>query len=219
MKELGRQATLQRLEERKSSKEGAESGKADAEEGEDEEKEVTGWRRFAVDPLNLIWSFIMPSPERYWLLFGLSILNIAFCTYIMVDGVNRCGCNLGIGPLIMGLIFLAAGTSVPDALGSIAVAKQGEGDMAVANALGSNVFDIMLGLGVPWLIKAAMGVEVIFPGASKDLLEWILILVGILILFVGSLILNGWKLNKVMGGVLMFFYMVHVTVALVRAFV
>merc|ERR1719158_782202 len=75
------------------------------------------------------------------------------CTYLMVDAVNRCGCILRVSPLIMGLIFCAAGTSIPDALGSIAVAKQGEGDMAVANALGSNVFDILVGLGVPWTIK------------------------------------------------------------------
>merc|ERR1712224_1057213 len=80
------------------------------------------------------------------------------------------GCNLNIEPLIMGLIFLAAGTSVPDALGSIAVAKQGEGDMAVANAFGSNVFDILLGLGVPWFLSTAcMQQRVVFPGAGGQL--------------------------------------------------
>jgi len=45
------------------------------------------------------------------------------------------------------------GTSIPDALSSIVVAKNGEGDMAVANAVGSNVFNIGLGLGLPWFIK------------------------------------------------------------------
>merc|ERR1711977_704627 len=95
----------------------------------------------------------------------MSILNIALCTYLMVDAVNRSGCNLNISPLVMGLVFLAAGTSIPDALGSIAVAKQGEGDMAVANALGSNIFDILMGLGVPWTIKTGiLQKEVTFPG-------------------------------------------------------
>jgi Ca2+/Na+ antiporter len=41
---------------------------------------------------------------------------------------------------------------VPDALSSIGVAKGGQGDMAVANAVGSNVFDIWLGLGLPWTV-------------------------------------------------------------------
>lgn len=53
----------------------------------------------------------------------------------------------------MGLTFVAFGSSVPDALASMIVAKQGKGDMAVSQALGSNVFDILLGLGLPWSIK------------------------------------------------------------------
>merc|ERR1711907_305778 len=119
-----------------------------------------------------------------------------------------------------GLVFLAAGTSVPDALGSIAVAKQGEGDMAVANAFGSNVFDILLGLGVPWFISTAcMQQRVVFPGAGGQLLEWILILTAILVLFIGALAYNRMKLNQMMGGILMTLYLVYVVMALVRAFV
>lgn len=183
-----------------------------------EETEDSGGFR-CPDPLLKFWELVMPSPERYWLLFSLSILNIAFCTYLMVDAVNRTGCNLNVQPLIMGLIFLAAGTSVPDALGSIAVAKQGEGDMAVANAFGSNVFDIMLGLGFPWFLSTTvMQKKVVFPGAGEQLLEWIIILTAILVLFVLALVINKWKLNKVMGATLMGFYVVYVIVALVRAF-
>ena len=40
----------------------------------------------------------------------------------------------------MGVLVLSIGTSVPDAIGSILAAKSGEADMAVANAIGSNVF-------------------------------------------------------------------------------
>jgi len=181
-----------------------------------EESESKGFS--CPDPLNKLWELIMPSPERYWLLFSASIAFIAICTYIMVDAVNRIGCNLNIEPLIMGLIFLAAGTSVPDALGSIAVAKQGEGDMAVANAFGSNVFDILLGLGVPWFLSTAvLGQTVAFPGAGSQLLEWILILTVILVAFVGALAFNKMRLNQMMGGMLMTLYLVYVVVALVRA--
>lgn len=184
----------------------------------DEEDTLTGWRRFLQDPLLIVWKLVMPKKERYWLLFSSSIFNIALCTYLMVDAVNRIGCNLGISPLFMGLVFLSAGTSVPDALGSIAVAREGEGDMAVANAFGSNVFDILLGLGVPWLLKACMGVEVSFKGTADSLVEWMAILFAILVLFLGALICNKWKLNKRMGVVLMTFYVLYVGVALIRAF-
>ena len=53
----------------------------------------------------------------------------------------------------MGVTVLAAGTSVPDAIGSLLVARDGQGDMAVSNAIGSNVFDILLGLGLPWTLS------------------------------------------------------------------
>ena len=43
-----------------------------------------------------------------------------------------------------------------DALSSILVARDGFGDMAVSNAIGSNVFDINLGLGLPFVIRIAI---------------------------------------------------------------
>ena len=47
---------------------------------------------------------------------------------------------------VMGLTFLAAGTSIPDLLTSVIVAKKGFGDMAVSSSVGSNLFDITVGL-------------------------------------------------------------------------
>lgn len=63
----------------------------------------------------------------------------------------------------MGLTFLAAGMSVPEAVSSVIVTKQGHGSMGISNSLGSNVFDILLCLGLPWLIKAAF-----FPAVPND---------------------------------------------------
>ena len=56
----------------------------------------------------------------------------------------------------MGLTLIAAGVSVPDALSGIAVVKEGHGDMAVSNAIGSNVFDILVCLGIPWFLQTAV---------------------------------------------------------------
>ncbi|TNN30562.1 Sodium/potassium/calcium exchanger 3 [Liparis tanakae] len=38
-------------------------------------------------------------------------------------------------------------------MASLIVARQGMGDMAVSNSIGSNVFDILVGLGLPWALK------------------------------------------------------------------
>ena len=47
----------------------------------------------------------------------------------MVDFALHLGCIINIGPYIMGLVVLAAGTSIPDTLSSIMVARDGFGDM------------------------------------------------------------------------------------------
>merc|ERR1712193_322742 len=110
-----------------------------------------------IDPISRFWECSMPPKEKYWLLFTVSVLWIMILSYIMVDAVDRMGKIVGIPIFVMALLFLAAGTSIPDALASISVAKQGEGNMAISNALGSNVFDILLGLGVPWTLGIIIG--------------------------------------------------------------
>lgn len=97
------------------------------------------------------------SPQkRKWYLasFFLCIAWIALVSWVMIELVEKIGCLLGIDTYTMGLVVVAVGTSVPDAISSVLVAKEGYGDMAVSNALGSNVFDINLGLGLPFFITS-----------------------------------------------------------------
>ena len=46
--------------------------------------------------------------------------------------------------------------SVTDTIASVMVARDGHGDMAVSNSIGSNVFDILLGLGLPWFLSTTI---------------------------------------------------------------
>ncbi|KAK3744351.1 hypothetical protein QZH41_016484 [Actinostola sp. cb2023] len=95
-----------------------------------------------------------PHNRKFFLAsFIASIIWIAILSFGMVTLVGRSGCILGIDKFTMGLVVIAIGTSVPDALSSILVARDGYGDMAVSNAIGSNVFDIDLGLGLPFVIR------------------------------------------------------------------
>lgn len=174
------------------------------------EEEPQGWRRWCRDPLTVLMELVMPSAERHCaLLFSLSILLIGFSTYVMVDSTNRIGIILKAPPLFMGLIFLAAGTSIPDAMGSVAVAKQGEGDMAVANSVGSNVFDILVGLGVPWTLRCLMEEKVVFP-ANADFALDIGILASVLVLLIISLVVNKWCLSRKLGYALLGFYGLYI---------
>merc|ERR1740129_1903517 len=74
----------------------------------------------------------------------------------MIQWATKAGALLGITPAVMGLTFCAAGTSVPDCMVSIIVAQQGKGNMAISNVFGSNVFDILIAMAVPWALKYAI---------------------------------------------------------------
>ncbi|KAL8194307.1 UNVERIFIED_CONTAM: hypothetical protein K2H54_013756 [Gekko kuhli] len=110
-------------------------------------------------PLCLLMYFTVPNCskprwEKWFLVtFAASTLWIAAFSYVMVWMVTIIGYTLGIPDVIMGITFLAAGTSVPDCMASLIVARQGLGDMAVSNSIGSNVFDILIGLGLPWSLQ------------------------------------------------------------------
>uniref|UniRef100_A0A672NHX2 Solute carrier family 24 member 6a n=1 Tax=Sinocyclocheilus grahami TaxID=75366 RepID=A0A672NHX2_SINGR len=97
---------------------------------------------------------VLPCWESWFMVtFVASTLWIAVFSYLMVWMVTIISFTLDIPDVIMGITFLAAGTSVPDCMASLIVARQGMGDMAVSNSIGSNIFDILLGLGFPWALR------------------------------------------------------------------
>merc|ERR1712188_162164 len=87
------------------------------------------------------------------------------------------GDTLGIPDVVMGLTILAAGTSIPDLLSSYIVAKQGEGDMAVSSSIGSNIFDILVGLPLPWLCYSCIYSEPNEVGTQSLKLSILLLIV------------------------------------------
>eukprot|EP00980_Cylindrotheca_fusiformis_P020681 scaffold7719_cov95-Cylindrotheca_fusiformis.AAC.3 len=108
-------------------------------------------------PIVLVLAFTVPDVRRpgwskfCYISFLLSIIWIGVFSYYMVDWAETIGHTIKIPSVIMGLTLLAAGTSVPDLLTSVIVAKMGEGDMALSSSIGSNIFDILVGLPVPWI--------------------------------------------------------------------
>ncbi|XP_037606745.1 sodium/potassium/calcium exchanger 4 isoform X1 [Sebastes umbrosus] len=142
-----------------------------------------------------------PRWEKFFMVsFILSTVWIAIFSYFMVWMVTIIGYTLGIPDVIMGITFLAAGTSVPDCIASLIVARQGLGDMAVSNTIGSNVFDILVGLGVPWAIQTmcvSYGSVVMIN--SRGLVYSVVLLLGSVALTVLGIHLNGWRLDVKLG--------------------
>ena len=91
----------------------------------------------------------------------------------------------------------AAGTSAPDALVSFHVARNGLGDMAVSNALGSNIFDILLCLGLPWLIKSTIHPEEDIDVEFDKFFNTFVIQIGVLMVFILILVASKCSTNMV----------------------
>lgn len=156
-------------------------------------------------------------PKLYLATFSLSIVGIAVLSYGLVESALIISEVLHINPTFIALTVLAAGTSIPDLLSSIIVAKQGRGDMAVSNAVGSNVFDILFGLGFPWLCYLALtGKSVVV--SNDNLLGSVLLLLATVVSIMFILITRNWKIGKHAGWALIALYVgyivyVFVTVA------
>merc|ERR1719428_69870 len=145
--------------------------------------------------------------------FFMSIVWISAFSWLMVWWATRIGETWNIDPALMGLTILAAGTSVPDLLTSVIVARQGHGDMAVSSSIGSNLFDVTIGLPLPWLLYTIifgrdMEVNSVGIGCSIGMLFVMLLLVFI------SIIAFKWEMTKPMGGIMMVLYLVSVIVSL-----
>lgn len=131
--------------------------------------------------------------------FFLSIFWIGIFTFFMVDGAEYIGHVLGIPVVIMGLTIVAAGTSVPDLLTSVIVSRMGEGDMAVSSSVGSNIFDVTVGLPIPWILF-----HIVHPGEkilveTKGMTRSILLLLVMLLCIVILIHFSSWKLTKTLG--------------------
>lgn len=160
--------------------------------------------------------WVFPSAEKYWLSFFVSIVVIAGLAYVLVESAVAIATTLNIPAVIIGLTVLAIGTSVPDLMSSLIVARQGRGSMAISNAVGSNIFDILIGLGLPWLIVSVFSKKEILV-ATENLYSSVFLLFATVIAIMFLLILRRFKLNRLSGFFLVFLYILYLVWAIIQA--
>ena len=148
-----------------------------------------------------------------------SMIWLMFYSYLMVWWAQRIGQAWGVPDEVMGLTFLAAGTSVPDLLSSVIVAKLGQGDMAVSSSIGSNIFDILIGLPLPWIIfSLSLGDNGSIKVGSESLFLSVVILIIMLILVLIVIRLNKWRLTHKLGWTMFVLWILFVAQDLLRQF-
>ena len=146
--------------------------------------------------------------HHYVRTFILSVAVIAGVSWLLVENAIAFAEAIGVPPLVIALTVLAGGSSVPDMIASVIVAKEGRGDMAIANAIGSNIFDITIGLGLPWMIMLLWRGSNIVVGTGNLWISTAVLMGTVFILFAMLLIRRG--LGKVEGGILVAMYIAYV---------
>ena len=81
-------------------------------------------------------------------LVGMGLLLLVLGSNWLVDGAVTIAAALGISQLVIGLTVVAAGTSLPELATSLIASMRGERDIAVGNVVGSNIYNILLILGM-----------------------------------------------------------------------
>ncbi|KAL1436245.1 hypothetical protein MTO96_049873 [Rhipicephalus appendiculatus] len=169
-------------------------------------------------PINTLLFITVPDCKRHrnWfpLTFLMSTVHISLFSYLLVWTITIIGFTLGVPDNVMGLTFLSIGVTLPDVVASLLVVRRGFGDMAVCNALGSNIFEILVGLGLPWFIQTV----VLTPGnpaavQGKGLAYSTACLLSTIVFLLVLTHFNKWRMNKIYGAILMGWYLAFMVVA------
>ena len=83
----------------------------------------------------------------------IGIAGIIIGGQLVVDSASTIARNFGVSDTLIGLTIVAIGTSLPELVTSIVAAKKGESDIALGNAIGSNMFNIFFILGISAAIR------------------------------------------------------------------
>ena len=158
----------------------------------------------------------IPDWESWYIVtFVMSIAWMGMHSYVLVWAVSVIGVTINIPECIMGLTLLAAGSSIPDAIASLVMTEEGLGDMALANAIGSNIFD-MLCLSIPWLLSTTLvhpNSQVLIQGGNIVYVS--LTLFGTVAVTLIILYYNKWRLDRKLGAAMLTAYVFFLTIAVV----
>lgn len=123
-----------------------------------EEQRVATRKDWVLHMLFLPWkiAFAFVPPVDYchgWVSFFCALVAIGLLTAIMSDLACLFGCLLGMPDSFTAILFVALGTSLPDAFAMRAAAKENQhADASIGHLGGSSAVNVFLGLGIPWTI-------------------------------------------------------------------
>ena len=144
-----------------------------------------------------------------FIVIGLGLLVLG--SNWLVDSAVTIAKALGVSELVIGLTIVAAGTSLPEVATSIIAALKNESDIAVGNAVGSNIFNLLGVLGISGLL-APGGIAVADNVLRLDFLVMLFVaLVSLPIFYIDN------RISRLEGGLLIAYYVCYVAYLVLQA--
>jgi cation:H+ antiporter len=136
-----------------------------------------------------------------WILVVAGITALAIGGQLTINNGSALAESLGVAPVIVGMLVVAIGTSLPELVTSIFAALKGDADLCVGNIIGSNIFNSMFVLPMSAMIRPLP----VPAGGSLDIFAVLLFsLVLIPVFIVGKTIMS-----RQMGGAFLIAYTVY----------
>ncbi|MEX2031856.1 MAG: calcium/sodium antiporter [Dehalococcoidia bacterium] len=146
-------------------------------------------------------------PAEVAMILG-GLVGLAFGADLIVRGASSIAATVGVSEFVVGILVVAVGTSLPEMATSMMAAFKNEHEIAVANIVGSNVFNLLAVLGGGALIA-----QIEVPG-SVYAFEFPALIVSSLILV--PLVWPRYRVSRPMGALLLVGYATFVGITLVR---
>jgi len=143
-------------------------------------------------------------PKNTWLDLLLIVLGLGRLVgggHVLISGALKAAKSLGVSEAVIALTLVAFGTSLPELATSIVACLKGEGDLAVGNAIGSNVFNLLGVLGITSLVM---------PYAAPDIRMTDLVVMMATAAIIFPFMRSGFVLTRREGAALLLIYAAYV---------
>lgn len=166
------------------------------------------WRSFNykedlnTEPEEEVRFFSDKGPTFQVLLILIGLIGLVSGAKFLVSGGVSIARTLGIGEWFIGITVVAIGTSLPEIVSSIMAARRGHGEMAIGNIFGSNIFNILMVLGITSIIHPLNITEPIHPD--------LIIATGLTCLLFILMLRGKHSLGKISGVILLITYFLYI---------
>jgi cation:H+ antiporter len=146
--------------------------------------------------------FAGKGPKLQILLITLGLVLLVGGAKLLVEGGVGIARSFGISEWFIGITIVAIGTSLPEIVSSLIAAKRGHGEMAIGNIFGSNIFNVLMVLGLTAILHPLHIQEPIKPDLT--------IATSITLLLLGMITFGNHSLSKTKGTILLLAYFFYI---------